>query len=285
MTQANCAARIRGLLMLAVWVAGLVATTVKPVSADVTAAHRRELSNVKIAVRRAATFLRIGKLSEAAESAKEAQQKLGRLLKGASPDLVRQARKTHSDLKQVVETLTIRGIDLPALKDLAAMAESGPDDSGSVRFSRDVAPILISKCGRCHIDRQSGGLDLGTFAALSKGNDDGPIVLAGDADGSRLVEVIETGAMPKGGLKVSSNELAVLKKWIAVGARFDAEDPAERLTSFGAWSTSGSIAVGSGRHGDGQRNCLLRGRHLRRSWPVGVPGVMETVSRCAADST
>ena len=41
------------------------------------------------------------------------------------------------------------------------------------------------------------------------------------SQGSRIVEVIETGDMPRGGAKVTKDELAALAKWIDEGAMFD----------------------------------------------------------------
>ena len=48
---------------------------------------------------------------------------------------------------------------------------------------------------------------MATFAALMKGPPEGVVVIfAGDTVGSRLIETIETGDMPRGGGKVSPQE-------------------------------------------------------------------------------
>lgn len=113
-------------------------------------------------------------------------------------------------------------------------------DNGMVSFSKHVAPILLGKCGRCHVNDSKGKFNMGTFTALMKGSEDGRVVFAGDPVGSRLVEVIETGDMPRGGGKVSPAELDTLKKWITEGAKDDgpaADTPLATLASTAGVAT------------------------------------------------
>lgn len=110
---------------------------------------------------------------------------------------------------------------------------AGPPSAGNgVSFVSEVAPILSSKCGGCHINGSKGGFSLSTFAALMKGPPEGVVIFAGDTVGSRLIETIETGDMPRGGGKVSPAELLTLKKWINEGAKFDGTDTSVQLTSL-----------------------------------------------------
>lgn len=104
--------------------------------------------------------------------------------------------------------------------------------STGVSFVSQVAPILANKCGGCHINGSRGGFSTATFAELMKGPPEGVVIFAGDTVGSRLIETIETGDMPRGGGKVSPAELATLKTWINEGAKFDGNDPSVRLTSL-----------------------------------------------------
>ncbi len=62
---------------------------------------------------------------------------------------------------------------------------------------------------------------MSTFAALMKGPPEGVVIFAGDTVGSRLIETIDTGDMPRGGGKVSPAELQTLKGWVMQGAKFD----------------------------------------------------------------
>ena len=81
-------------------------------------------------------------------------------------------------------------------------------------FTKNVAPILVNRCGRCHVSDSKGDFNMGTFAALMKGPPEGVVIFAGDTVGSRLIETIETGDMPRGGGKVTPDELKLLKEWI-----------------------------------------------------------------------
>ena len=73
---------------------------------------------------------------------------------------------------------------------------------------------------------------MANFETLMKGTPDGTVIFPKDADGSRLIEVIESGDMPRGGLKMEPEELALLKKWITEGAIYDAEDRQASLSSL-----------------------------------------------------
>ena len=54
----------------------------------------------------------------------------------------------------------------------------------------------------------------------------------GDPIGSRLVETIETGDMPRSGNKVSPENLAKLKQWVKEGAKYDGPSPDAPLASL-----------------------------------------------------
>jgi mono/diheme cytochrome c family protein len=93
--------------------------------------------------------------------------------------------------------------------------------ANGLSFVKHVAPVLLTRCGKCHVEQTKGDLNVGTYAKLMKGAGmAGKVIFPGDADGSRLIEVIVSGDMPRGG-KLSQNEFDILKKWIADGAKFD----------------------------------------------------------------
>lgn len=78
--------------------------------------------------------------------------------------------------------------------------------------------VLERKCNSCHNpSRKEGGVDLTDHASLFAGPS--PVIRAGDPAGSLLIQVIESGDMPRGGgPRVSSEELEYLKTWIFSGA-------------------------------------------------------------------
>ena len=102
----------------------------------------------------------------------------------------------------------------------------------SISFTKSVAPILVQHCGRCHVTGARGDFSMATFRTLSKGPPEGVVIFPGDVAGSRLIETIETGSMPKGGGKVPADQLKTLKDWIAGGAKYDGPSPDAPLTSF-----------------------------------------------------
>ncbi len=106
-----------------------------------------------------------------------------------------------------------------------------------VSFKDEVAPILVQRCGQCHIRDTKGGFNTATFAALMKGPPEGVVIFAGDTVGSRLIETIETGDMPRGGGRVTPAELKTLKDWINSGAKFDGDDPAAPIGGGAAPAT------------------------------------------------
>jgi hypothetical protein len=69
------------------------------------------------------------------------------------------------------------------------------------------------------------------------------VVQRGAGAASRLVEVIETGDMPRGGGKVAPQDLATLVSWIDAGAAFDGADPTAPLGQAGGASAATSAGM------------------------------------------
>jgi len=109
----------------------------------------------------------------------------------------------------------------------------GPAPAGP-SFVREVAPILVQHCGRCHISDSRGDFNMATFALLAKGPPAGQVIFPGDVVASRLIETIETGDMPRGGGKVPPAQLQLLKNWVLAGANYDAPSPLIPLTAMAA---------------------------------------------------
>ena len=100
----------------------------------------------------------------------------------------------------------------------AETASSEPA-SGEVSFSVGILPIFEARCTRCHgSTRQSGGLELTSYAALMAGATDGAVIVPGDASGSTLVRLITNGAMPKNSSPLSAEQIKLISDWISAGA-------------------------------------------------------------------
>ena len=104
---------------------------------------------------------------------------------------------------------------------VAGSTASRPAAAQAVSFTKQVAPLLATKCGGCHISGRRGGFQFTSFDALMKSG----MVQKGQGTSSRIVEVIESGDMPRGGGKVSKDDLAMLTSWIDAGAAFDGTNP------------------------------------------------------------
>jgi hypothetical protein len=101
----------------------------------------------------------------------------------------------------------------PAPRPAAGAVKTG------VSFSTQVAPILVNSCGGCHVAGQRGNFQMASYEGLMRSG----MVQRGAGNSSRLVEVILTGDMPRGGGKVSAADVATLVKWIDAGATCDSD--------------------------------------------------------------
>jgi WD40 repeat protein len=89
-------------------------------------------------------------------------------------------------------------------------------------FNTKVAPILQKNCLACHSSAaKMGGLVMENYALLMKGGGHGPAIVAGKADDSRIIAMLEgkiQPRMPLGGDPLPAADIATLKAWINSGA-------------------------------------------------------------------
>ena len=135
-----------------------------------------------------------------------------------------------------------------------------------VSYSKDIRPLLQKHCQGCHQPAKRGGdLLLTSYAQLTKGGETGPGVVPGKPDESLLTKSLlgtDTELMPKGGKALPPEQIDLVKRWIAEGAKDDspaeAADPIDAdhppiyegvpLISALAFSRDGStLAVGGYR--------------------------------------
>jgi hypothetical protein len=110
-------------------------------------------------------------------------------------------------------------------------------DASSIEFFESkVRPLLVSHCYECHseeaakAEKLKGGLRLDTRAGVHAGGDSGPVIEPGKPDDSPLIKSIrytdENLQMPPRE-RLSAEQVAVLEKWIVMGA----PDPREGTAS------------------------------------------------------
>lgn len=110
-------------------------------------------------------------------------------------------------------------------------------DDKTLKFTRDVAPILVANCMPCHNPQQKRGkFDLTTFRKLMDGAEDGKVIVPGNTEESKLVEMVETREMPRGNQRRLSDEaIARITAWVKAGALLDAGvDPNAPLDKIAA---------------------------------------------------
>ncbi len=216
-----------------------------------------DLDPIKESVLNASQLLKEGKIVDCVDLIEKATAKIQELAKSAPASEMADIKKVHAELAKTQQLLAVQGAeltDLPSwesiLKAKKASTSKKPDekkpttpstssDSGAISFSKDIAPWLVEQCSRCHINAERGGFSLATFSTIVKGSKSGIVLFPGDAIGSRLVETIETGDMPRNGNKVTPENLAKLKRWVKEGAKFDGPSPDAPLVSLvGANSTT-----------------------------------------------
>lgn len=92
--------------------------------------------------------------------------------------------------------------------------------TGNISFTKDVNPILQATCVKCHgVEKTSKGLDLRTFASIMAGSQNGAVIVAGNPTGSKLIQSIESGKMPKDGPALTPDQVQILVSWVNAGAK------------------------------------------------------------------
>ena len=88
-----------------------------------------------------------------------------------------------------------------------------------ISYSKDVYPILESRCGKCHMGGfTSENLNMETYDSLMAGSQNGVVIVAGNAKESLLARKILKGEMPKRGPKLTPAQVQIIIDWINAGA-------------------------------------------------------------------
>jgi hypothetical protein len=103
-----------------------------------------------------------------------------------------------------------------------AVAADDAQRAAMTFFEKEVRPIFVKRCHDCHSDaKQKGGLRVDHIDFLKAGGKNGPALIPGNPEESALIEAVRYGnadfQMPPKS-KLSGAEIAVLEKWIQIGA-------------------------------------------------------------------
>ena len=96
----------------------------------------------------------------------------------------------------------------------------------AVDFAHDVVPILKTHCADCHLDdKKKGGFSMNTREDILAGSENDTVLDLGHGSKSYLIELLKTDdsdiQMPPKGNRVSPEEIAILKKWIDEGLKWE----------------------------------------------------------------
>src|SRR5262249_53749020 len=99
---------------------------------------------------------------------------------------------------------------------------AAPPVAGLEFFEKEIRPILVEHCVKCHGgEKVRGGLKLTSGPNLRQGGDSGPVVMPGKPDESLLVKAIRYNdpdlKMPPTG-KLPPARIAALETWVRLGA-------------------------------------------------------------------
>src|SRR5215510_1992298 len=87
-------------------------------------------------------------------------------------------------------------------------------------FETRIRPLLSAHCLACHGEQtQMAGLKLSTEEGFLKGSEKGPVVVKGDPESSRLIQVVryvKDIKMPPTG-KLTAKQIADLTEWVQQG--------------------------------------------------------------------
>ncbi len=109
-----------------------------------------------------------------------------------------------------------------------ALATMVHADEPALTFEKDVRPLLKAHCTLCHGEEEKpkAGVDLRLRRFMDAPLESGAkLIVPGNPEASELVAIIARGEMPKKGKPVPEKELAVIRKWIAQGAKTARPEP------------------------------------------------------------
>ncbi|MEI6163403.1 MAG: c-type cytochrome domain-containing protein [Planctomycetota bacterium] len=187
------------------------------------------VKTAKALIDEADTLLKKGKTSGSLNILKEAIEQVETL---SEMERIPTGVKGLADrIRTLKDGLELEGIDVTALKIPVIKSSSRPASNPVARptkqmtppgisFVTHIGPFLASRCGTCHVQGRKGDFQMASYEDLIKSK----MVQKGVGNASRLVEVIASGDMPRGGGKVTPAELAFISQWIDQGAIFDGAD-------------------------------------------------------------
>lgn len=219
--------------IVAVFFIAIVAGTHCSVLAAVTEEQRKQVAEMQQALKEVPALVKANKIDEAEQVVAKAKESFDTL---ASSDAKEELAGTLTLLEKKIAAAEhwINKGKTAASKPAPSKgkppvkpkpnAKNAPK-SDEISFTKQIVPILVGRCNNCHITNTRGGFSMATYASLKKGSAEGGTVFSpGKGEGSRLIEVLQSGDMPRNGGPLKPEEIALISKWIDNGAKFDGQD-------------------------------------------------------------
>lgn len=186
-------------------------------AAEIAAADRTLLNEARNVLRQAGRQYRSGKLQQASVSLDKVEQLLDEL-PPQDPEIMRFAEPLRKSLVNAQKLLRTEAVE----------SDADVKQPASVSFATDLAETLADRCIACHGEsRARQGLRVDSYANLLKGSSDGPVIQAGNAQQSLLIQKLKGEAgdrMPPNGPPLTPEMIGQFATWIAEGANFDGND-------------------------------------------------------------
>ncbi|MEM9412940.1 MAG: c-type cytochrome domain-containing protein, partial [Planctomycetota bacterium] len=190
---------------------------------EVTSKQKRQVKSIASIIDKAGRLYKSKKFKSSADKIEDAHEAVHKLAASANKNLMQLIKKEYERLERAHQLLTEKKIEIESIRPL-------PDpipEIGNVSFAKQVAPILVKNCGRCHVNQSRGDFSMQNYVALMNSLHVSP----GRPDTSLIVEVIADGSMPPNG-EVETKQLELLKLWIRQGAKFDENNPELNLNQL-----------------------------------------------------
>ena len=228
----------RQTIVAGLFVVGILAGTHHSAWAVVTEEQQKQVVEIEQALKEALSLVKSKKADEAEQLVAKAKEALDGLASSEAKDELADTLSMLEKKIAAAERLVTKGKTAtpakpapsnrkPAVKP-KPNAKNAPKDapkSDEISFTKQIAPILVGRCNNCHIRNTRGGFSMATFASLKKGPpDSGAVFTPGKGEGSRLIDVLQSGDMPRNGGPLKPEEIALISKWIDAGAKFDGSD-------------------------------------------------------------
>lgn len=183
-------------------------------------------------LKRAGELYRDNKFDESAALVHKVAAKISSVPISDDATISKMKDKVQIGLDRALVVLKEQGM---TFDEAPAVKAPGDRKGNGKSFVHDIVPIILAKCGGCHVQGTKGDVSLASFDALTTPTDSGlGLVVPGESGQSKFIEVIESGEMPKGKKKISPKELKTLREWIDGGAQFDGPNPSDTLDTLAA---------------------------------------------------